>query len=323
MDNYSRGMQLNRHSLDMSPCFEDRMSLADVDFPTLSDLYYLDADKSLSDADLFRWDATEDPFAFDFSMDTSMNNTAAAASSNPKAVFYQNQLNDRHLSCGSIFSDLDSEGGSLSLIQSGNSLSPVLSDLDSQSHHTPLASPTSLRREVPVTPEQITAGSPALQPTTLSPHAISECGDLPSPMMGPAQTQSAKSSSSSKSSQRSSRASHSADDTKDTVASKRKAAHNAVEKRYRTNMNAKFMALGNAIPSLRANKSNSSMNSKGIKTNLKDGTQTQNKSEVLTKALAYIQELQDEKYMLQNELSCLKDNLLPRNVWRSSKRRDA
>ncbi|KAL1878916.1 hypothetical protein Plec18167_004211 [Paecilomyces lecythidis] len=305
----------------MSPCFEDRMSLADIEFPTLAEHYFLDADTSLNDADLFRWDAPEDQFAFDLSMNPSMNNTATA-SNNAKAAFYQNQLNDRHLSCGSLFSDLDSEGGSLSLIQSGSSLSPVLSDLDSQSHHTPLASPVSLRREVPATPEKITASSPVVQPTTMSPRAISECSDLPSPMMGPAQSQSTKSSSS-KSSQRATRASHSSDDIKDTAASKRKAAHNAVEKRYRTNMNAKFMALGNAIPSLRANKSNTSMNSKGIKTNLKDGTQTQNKSEVLTKALAYIQELQEEKYLLQNELSVLKDNLLPGNVWRSSRRREA
>ncbi|GAD97610.1 HLH DNA binding domain protein, putative [Paecilomyces variotii No. 5] len=321
MDNYSHGMLLNRHSLDMSPCFEDRMSLADIEFPTLAEHYFLDADTSLNDTDLFRWGATEDQFAFDLSMDPSMNNTATTPN-NAKAAFYQNQLNDRHLSCGSLFSDLDSEGGSLSLIQSGSSLSPVLSDLDSQSHHTPLASPASLRREVPATPEKITASYPVVQPTTMSPRAISECSDLPSPMMRPAQAQSTKSSSS-KSSQRAPRTSHSSDDTKDTAASKRKAAHNAVEKRYRTNMNAKFMALGNAIPSLRANKSNTSMNSKGIKTNLKDGTQTQNKSEVLTKALAYIQELQEEKYMLQNELSVLKDNLLPRNVWSSSRRREA
>lgn len=96
-------MSLNRHSLDMSPCFEDRMSLADIEFPTLAEHYYLDAENAFNDTtDLFRWDSPEDQFAFDMSINPSLNNTGAAA--NTKAAFFPNQLAERHLSCGSLFS---------------------------------------------------------------------------------------------------------------------------------------------------------------------------------------------------------------------------
>lgn len=81
-------------------------------------------------------------------------------------------------------------------------------------------------------------------------------------------------------------------------------------------MNAKFIALGKAIPSLRAGKPNASIRSKGIKVNLNDSTVIQNKAEVLTKALAYIHELQEERSFLQNEVSDLrKQFLLPRGIW--------
>lgn len=95
---------------------------------------------------------------------------------------------------------------------------------------------------------------------------------------------------------------------------RKKAAHNAIEKRYRTNMNAKFLALGNAIPKTAAQQSQST--NKGLrKSTLSGDTQQQqppqNKSEILTGALAYIRELQEENRLLRNELNVLKENLLP------------
>jgi hypothetical protein len=97
---------------------------------------------------------------------------------------------------------------------------------------------------------------------------------------------------------------------------KKKAAHNAIEKRYRTNMNAKFVALGSAIPSFRTRPLANSASVKGVRKSVRDGSQPQNKSEILTNALSYIQELQEENRLLQNELNVLKDNLLPGTVWR-------
>lgn len=205
---------------------------------------------------------------------------------------------------------------------SGSSLSPVLSNIEQECFRTQtqgsdpayLPSPTGA---LPNTPGQVGTISPNLPATScLSP--ISEAEPLPPPAV-----ETSLPSPRHKATRRPSRTSSSSEDPKDTVASKRKAAHNAVEKRYRTNLNAKFLALSNAVPSLRASKpgaNSTNANSKGIKTNLKDGVQFQNKSEVLTRALAYIQELQEEKFLLQNELNVLKENLLPGGVWRSSRR---
>ncbi|KKA21792.1 HLH DNA binding domain protein [Rasamsonia emersonii CBS 393.64] len=93
------------------------------------------------------------------------------------------------------------------------------------------------------------------------------------------------------------------------VMKRKKAAHNAIEKRYRTNMNAKFVALGNAIPKSAAHLSQST--NKGLRKSTFGEQPPQNKSEILTGALAYIRELQEENRLLRNELNVLKENLLP------------
>ncbi|KAH8701799.1 hypothetical protein BGW36DRAFT_394608 [Talaromyces proteolyticus] len=119
--------------------------------------------------------------------------------------------------------------------------------------------------------------------------------------------------------------------TDPTAAMKRKkAAHNAIEKRYRTNMNAKFLALGNAIPrpgpfatQLASNKGSRkhSLCQSRDPGAVGEGAQQQqqNKSEILTNALSYIHELQEENSRLKGELMVLKENLLPRGgnvMWR-------
>ncbi|RHZ50288.1 hypothetical protein CDV55_100760 [Aspergillus turcosus] len=89
----------------------------------------------------------------------------------------------------------------------------------------------------------------------------------------------------------------------------KRAAHNIIEKRYRTNMNAKFVALEKA------------MSSSGVQKPTKGGSgpASLKKSEILTNAIAYMQELQDENAALQKELALLKQNLLPGGLWRHSK----
>lgn len=84
----------------------------------------------------------------------------------------------------------------------------------------------------------------------------------------------------------------------------KRAAHNIIEKRYRTNMNAKFVALEKA------------MSNNGVAKTSKGGSASLKKSEILTNAIAYIQELQEENRAAQKELALLKQNLLPGGIWR-------
>ncbi|KOS40978.1 hypothetical protein ACN38_g8151 [Penicillium nordicum] len=87
----------------------------------------------------------------------------------------------------------------------------------------------------------------------------------------------------------------------------KRAAHNIIEKRYRTNMNAKFVSLEQAIsPS-------------GVQKHAKVGAGSLKKSEILTNALTYIDGIQQENQALHKELALLKQNLLPGGIWRHSK----
>lgn len=87
----------------------------------------------------------------------------------------------------------------------------------------------------------------------------------------------------------------------------KRAAHNIIEKRYRTNMNAKFVSLEQAIsPS-------------GVQKHTKVGAGSLKKSEILTNALTYIDGIQQENQALHKELALLKQNLLPGGIWRHNK----
>ncbi|GAD94034.1 HLH DNA binding domain protein, putative [Paecilomyces variotii No. 5] len=278
----------------MSPYFEDRMSLAHIEFPVPVENCYLHASDTLSDTtDLCRSGSLDDKFVF-------LNDPVF----NAKAAFYLNQLAQSHLSCRSFFPEVENE---VSLIDKANSVLPVMSDLGFDMHHALIAGSASLHRDSYSTPGEASASLPVAR------------SDLSSRVIAPVQTPSnTKSTSSLNLRQRLICKSTSSDVSKESFASRRKAAHNAVEKRYRTNMNAKFMALGNAIPSLHTNKPNASINSKGTKINIKDGRQMKNKSEVLTKALAYIQQLEEEKHIIRNDLCVLRDSVLPGGAWRRS-----
>jgi hypothetical protein len=87
----------------------------------------------------------------------------------------------------------------------------------------------------------------------------------------------------------------------------KRAAHNIIEKRYRTNMNAKFVSLEQAIsPS-------------GVQKHTKVGAGSLKKSEILTNALSYIDGIQQENQALHKELAMLKQNMVPGGIWRSNK----
>ncbi|KAJ5378063.1 uncharacterized protein N7496_005472 [Penicillium cataractarum] len=87
----------------------------------------------------------------------------------------------------------------------------------------------------------------------------------------------------------------------------KRAAHNIIEKRYRTNMNAKFLALEKAISPA------------GVQKSSRAGAGSLKKSEILSNALAYIERIQQENLAVQKELALLKQGIVPGGMWRSSK----
>ncbi|KAJ5624808.1 hypothetical protein N7510_001117 [Penicillium lagena] len=87
----------------------------------------------------------------------------------------------------------------------------------------------------------------------------------------------------------------------------KRAAHNIIEKRYRSNMNAKFISLEKSI-------SPASI----LKHGPKGGASSLKKSEILTNALAYIENMQQENQAVRKELGLLKQNLLPGRQWQNS-----
>lgn len=87
----------------------------------------------------------------------------------------------------------------------------------------------------------------------------------------------------------------------------KRAAHNVIEKRYRTNMNAKFLALERTI-------------SGGAQKSTKGESASLKKSEILANAISYMQQLQEENKALHKEVSLLKQNCVPRGGWRNARR---
>ncbi|KAJ5771143.1 uncharacterized protein N7511_003194 [Penicillium nucicola] len=88
----------------------------------------------------------------------------------------------------------------------------------------------------------------------------------------------------------------------------KRAAHNIIEKRYRTNMNAKFVSLEQAISPAGVQKHTP-----------KAGAGSLKKSEILSNALSYIDGIQQENQALHKELAMLKQNMLPGGMWRHPK----
>ncbi|KAL4733421.1 hypothetical protein BDV11DRAFT_175701 [Aspergillus similis] len=85
----------------------------------------------------------------------------------------------------------------------------------------------------------------------------------------------------------------------------KRAAHNIIEKRYRTNMNAKFVALEKAMSVKtsgvsKAVSSTNSNNSNGVKSSA-----SLKKSEILSNAITYMQELQEVNERLRKEVAAL------------------
>ena len=87
-----------------------------------------------------------------------------------------------------------------------------------------------------------------------------------------------------------------------------KAAHNKVEKRYRSNINAKFTALNNILPVSEIVQSLVERQDQFDEPMQRH----RNKGEVLSEAIRYIKQLEERGRVLEGEVRILTDNLLPR-----------
>ena len=92
----------------------------------------------------------------------------------------------------------------------------------------------------------------------------------------------------------------------------KRAAHNVIEKRYRTNMNAKFVALEKSMDSGSANGVHKPASKSG---GGNGGSASLKKSEILSNAITYMHQLKEENRYLQKELA-VRQNLMPGGIWR-------
>ncbi|KAL2832533.1 hypothetical protein BDW59DRAFT_105913 [Aspergillus cavernicola] len=102
------------------------------------------------------------------------------------------------------------------------------------------------------------------------------------------------------------------DSTRGRNAAKR-AAHNIIEKRYRTNMNAKFVALEKAMsgPNIKGSGGPKSASTASSTAGVKSSASLK-KSEILSNAIAYMQDLQETNERLRKEVSTLNRGLVGR-----------
>ncbi|CBF78935.1 uncharacterized protein ANIA_07170 [Aspergillus nidulans FGSC A4] len=84
----------------------------------------------------------------------------------------------------------------------------------------------------------------------------------------------------------------------------KRAAHNIIEKRYRTNMNAKFVALEKAM-SVKTSGVSKAVSSTNSSSNGVKSSASLKKSEILSNAITYMQELQEMNERLRKEVAAL------------------
>ncbi|CAK41991.1 transcriptional regulator family: Helix-loop-helix [Aspergillus niger] len=223
------------------------------------------------------------------------------------AFTISNHSGEDAASCGSLSSDLDSDDQSWSPTCRVSPLEPIHMELPKPAART---SRTSTRRKTASQPKprEVTAtrwsSSPEITPQDYPATSVSP----PPAPSSPAANNTARKTTRSLSSD-SNASTGQAQTTTGRNAAKR-AAHNIIEKRYRTNMNAKFVALEKAMCG-------------GVQKPTKGGSASLKKSEILTNAITFMQELQEENKVLQKELAMLKQSMVPNGMWRHSKGSEA
>jgi hypothetical protein len=137
------------------------------------------------------------------------------------------------------------------------------------------------------------------EPTPLTPSASAQsCSSFPEPETKTRKTRKRKSS-------------IQYDDMPNALCQTKKRGHNAIEKRYRTNLNDKIACLGQGIPPLRKmssmdSKSGDEGDNSDNDTVDKTGQQKYGKAAILTRALEYIQHLEYTTQRLGGEVVTLK-----------------
>ncbi|RAH81274.1 HLH DNA binding domain protein [Aspergillus japonicus CBS 114.51] len=211
-------------------------------------------------------------------------------------------------SCGSFSSDLESDD---------QSWSPTcrVSPLDSMPMELPKPASRSVksatRRRTATATQQQKARDDMVKRWSSSPEITPQ--DYPAASVSPLPTPSSPATATRKTTRSMSGDSNASTGPANTATGRnaaKRAAHNIIEKRYRTNMNAKFVALEKAM-------------SGGIQKPTKGGSASLKKSEILTNAIAFMQELQEENKALQKELAMMKQNVVPNGMWRHNKGAEA
>ncbi|RAK96061.1 uncharacterized protein BO80DRAFT_429430 [Aspergillus ibericus CBS 121593] len=199
-------------------------------------------------------------------------------------------------SCGSLSSDLESDDQSWSPTRI-SPLETIHMDLPKPASRS--AKPSTRRKTVQPKREPATrwSSSPEITPQDFPAASVSPPPAPASPVNNRKTTRSLSGDSNA--------STGSAQNATGRNAAKR-AAHNIIEKRYRTNMNAKFVALEKAMCG-------------GVQKPTKGGSASLKKSEILTNAITFMQELQDENKALQKELAILKQTMVSNGMWRHSK----
>ncbi|KAL1874161.1 hypothetical protein Plec18167_006096 [Paecilomyces lecythidis] len=300
MYNYNQGITLDSYRVEMMSGVEASSSAGNIKTPVVADPYSLEWWNS----------AWHVPWGYQQEYSTSGTTHDTDRDSSSLKLKRESYPGPQIMPTIPIYPDHASEPRSPSLISSSHSLSPVPT-LDSEFSSIHAGSPPAIHQVTDSRPEEALLHrlSPQLETK------LKQEPEYSQPVSLAYQTPTSDTATPSRPSPDAASGQSLMKEAQEHAKARRKIAHNAVERRYRVNMNAKFIALGKAIPSLRAGKPNASLRSKGIKVNLNDSTVIQNKAEVLTKALAYIQELQEERSLLQNEVSALRSHLLPRGIW--------
>ncbi|KAL4994036.1 hypothetical protein BDV10DRAFT_199105 [Aspergillus recurvatus] len=202
----------------------------------------------------------------------------------------------------SLSSDQESDDQAFSPTNFMASTPPSASALD-------IPSPMAMSMHIKTEPQTINPCSTLSQQSKRKASMISTSSDGYSSPELPPQKPSPPAPATTTTTTRKSRATPSTNNTDENTARGRnaakRAAHNIIEKRYRTNMNAKFVALEKAMSVKtsgvsKAVSSTNSNNGSGVRSSA-----SLKKSEILSNAITYMQELQEVNERLRKEISAL------------------
>ncbi|KAI9933525.1 hypothetical protein ASPWEDRAFT_30368 [Aspergillus wentii DTO 134E9] len=253
--------------------------------------------------DLFSLNTMPDPFTLDLPedlMNFDPRDVPVDAFAPPPGISgfsISNHSGEDAASCGSISSDPESDD------QLWSPTCRAISSLDTDMSQKPQSQSQPRRKTNPRKRQQPArySSSPEITPQEYHPELITSSQPTPSSPSNQKMTRSLSGDSN---------ASTGAGTNPVSRNAAKRAAHNIIEKRYRTNMNAKFVSLEKAM---------AGSGSSGVHKPATKGSASLKKSEILSNAISYMEELQEENKRLHKEMAVMRQNLLPGGIWRHSK----